>query len=264
MGVAARAGARGGAEAEAELASGGWSTERKLELERGSICTIPRVDASRLTHGQLVERLRRSEPAIVAGAFPGEGDPVWAANWSKAKLLRGCANVPPDATDSHFAEFCATQQDRDSRASFDPEWFTFDKEFLRLAGAEGRFPRPPAWLAEALPDADPVLSLGPIGGGLPFHKHGATWNVLAFGAKRWFMHPPGWPVARKLSRDYVLDVHPQLPPEQRPLECMQRQGEMVYTPHQWQHLTINTMETIALPALVRAEVVRPGPAAHEL
>jgi len=45
---------------------------------------------------------------------------------------------------------------------------------------------------------------------------------------------------------------------------MQRQGEMVYTPHQWQHLTINTMETIALPALVRAEVVRPGAAAHEL
>jgi hypothetical protein len=36
-----------------------------------------------------------------------------------------------------------------------------------------------------------MLSLGQSRAGLPIHVHGETWLGLVYGAKRWFLYPPG-------------------------------------------------------------------------
>jgi hypothetical protein len=37
-----------------------------------------------------------------------------------------------------------------------------------------------------------MLSIGPSRSGLPLHSHGKTWISLVYGAKKWFLYPPGY------------------------------------------------------------------------
>eukprot|EP00614_Pseudopedinella_elastica_P001762 CAMPEP_0172598708 /NCGR_PEP_ID=MMETSP1068-20121228/18776_1 /TAXON_ID=35684 /ORGANISM="Pseudopedinella elastica, Strain CCMP716" /LENGTH=532 /DNA_ID=CAMNT_0013398681 /DNA_START=385 /DNA_END=1979 /DNA_ORIENTATION=+ len=67
-----------------------------------------------------------------------------------------------------------------------------------------------------------ILSLGASRTGLPFHAHGETWLGLVFGAKRWFVYPPGFDAPRAVqlnstwarplmsSREWVEEVLPKL------------------------------------------------------
>jgi histone arginine demethylase JMJD6 len=103
--------------------------------------------------------------------------------------------------------------------------------------------------------------------GLPFHHHGESWLGLVYGMKRWFLYPPGASPPRSLERthhplgtvsDWFNEVYPKLTrlgqppingglpvtqgPEHegyRPLECVQMQGDVMYVPATWNHLTIN-------------------------
>jgi len=113
-----------------------------------------------------------------------------------------------------------------------------------------------------------ILSLGPSHSGLPMHSHGATWLGIVYGAKRWFVYPPGvsggvresdfnplQPVSQWL--DKVLPQLEGLPkpslPFQgargmgfRPLECVQRAGQVLYLPNGWVHQTHNMGQTVAV------------------
>jgi hypothetical protein len=106
--------------------------------------------------------------------------------------------------------------------------------------------------------------------GLPFHSHGMTWIAVVHGAKRWFVYPPGYnapsdleaasnplfPVWTWFTRVYPRMVGLTKPPLRgsgeeavtgyRPLECVQRAGDVVFLPARWSHLTINIGETIAI------------------
>eukprot|EP01034_Spumella_vulgaris_P024386 gene24386-30728_t len=121
-----------------------------------------------------------------------------------------------------------------------------------------------------------MLSLGPSRSGLPFHHHGRTWLAVVHGAKRWFVYPPGYgspPEVDALANPFLStsrwleEVYPGLidypkPPVYghledalstsvprtgyRPLECVQRPGEVLFVPDRWAHMTINIGETIAI------------------
>ncbi len=118
--------------------------------------------------------------------------------------------------------------------------------------------------------------------GLPFHNHGRTWLAVVHGAKRWFVYPPGYgpppelddllnpllPVSAWLSEVYpLLQQYPKppmyahqskeaeedrmksgaaAPVGYRPLECLQRPGEVVAMPDRWAHMTVNVGETVAI------------------
>ena len=102
--------------------------------------------------------------------------------------------------------------------------------------------------------------------GLPFHSHGETWLGLVYGMKRWFVYPPGASPPISIERtqnplrtvyDWFHEIYPQLqtldqPPVNgdipvkqgvsegyRPLECVQRAGDIMYVPSGWNHLTMN-------------------------
>ena len=102
--------------------------------------------------------------------------------------------------------------------------------------------------------------------GLPFHCHGQTWLGLVYGMKRWFIYPPGASQPLSIERtsnplrtvyDWFLEIYPRLqtldqPPINgeipvtqdpdegyRPLECLQRPGDIMYVPSGWSHSTLN-------------------------
>jgi hypothetical protein len=99
------------------------------------------------------------------------------------------------------------------------------------------------------------------------------------GAKRWFVYPPGYGPPPEIdalanpflpSSRWVEDIYPLLlsypkPPlysyqlqnekhrddhnlttGYRPLECVQRPGEVLFVPDRWAHMTLNLGETVAI------------------
>jgi hypothetical protein len=118
------------------------------------------------------------------------------------------------------------------------------------------------------------LSLGPSQTGLPFHTHGSTWLGLVYGMKRWFIYPPGASPPPLVERthnplrtilNWYLEIYPKLtnldyppihgnlPVEQgidfegyRPLECVQRAGDIMFVPAGWTHGTMNIGDTVGI------------------
>ena len=110
------------------------------------------------------------------------------------------------------------------------------------------------------------LYMGASGSGAPHHFHGAGWNALAWGRKRWFMHPPSrarystlHPLASleaKLKNaaaaddkhagvDVDVDVDDD-DDDDGALECTQEAGDVMFVPHSWGHAVINLVETIGV------------------
>ena len=127
--------------------------------------------------------------------------------------------------------------------------------------------------------ADPALS--------------SSWHALCSGRRRWALYPPGAaPKGVTLERapsppgapggpggagadpavvgpsalDWFLGVYPTLEPHERPLECIQHPGDVVWVPAGWWHCVLNLDETLAvtqsllteasLTAAARRSVVR--------
>lgn len=97
-------------------------------------------------------------------------------------------------------------------------------------------------------------------------------NTLLHGEKHWFLEPPsarggaapaGIPSAAASSTfgivaiaDYVTRVVPALPPEQRPLQCTQRAGDVMYVPYAWGHGCFNTQTSIGFATEVDTDYGR--------
>lgn len=87
----------------------------------------------------------------------------------------------------------------------------------------------------------------------------AAWNACITGAKKWILFPPGQiPPAVRQSADgaevtttvslveWFLNYYPatrDLDPEKRPIECIQRAGEVIFVPSGWWHCALNLDES---------------------
>jgi histone arginine demethylase JMJD6 len=119
-----------------------------------------------------------------------------------------------------------------------------------------------------------MLSVGRSHSGLPFHNHGKTWLAVIYGYKYWFVYPPGYGPPREVDSIFspvisaahwhriqypaILEIAKlKAPLDQsydtndhfigyRPLECLQRPGDVLYLPSMWSHMTMNVGETIAI------------------
>ena len=119
-----------------------------------------------------------------------------------------------------------------------------------------------------------VLNIGASRSGLPFHSHGRSYSALVHGLKRWFAYPPGYGPPYEVEErsnpllntfDWLTKVYPlfdelgaKYPPQRpdydanmlntgyRPLECVQRPGDILYLPAGWLHQTLNIGETIGI------------------
>lgn len=100
------------------------------------------------------------------------------------------------------------------------------------------------------------LYMGASGSGTPHHFHGAAWNAIAWGRKRWFMHPPSRArystvhplvaIEEKSRRDSATLAREYKSDDEDALECTQEAGDVIFVPHSWGHAVINLVETVGV------------------
>lgn len=80
--------------------------------------------------------------------------------------------------------------------------------------------------------------LGGRWSGAPFHFHSDAINLSVSGRKRWWMVTPRHAVwSRRHVREYAEEGKGG--PQEVPMECVQRGGDLVYVPGEWGHGVIN-------------------------
>lgn len=139
-----------------------------------------------------------------------------------------------------------------------------------------RAARPALWAAHSA--EEPIqLHLGGAHSGVPLQAHNASWNLLLAGKKKWFMLSPSAlvDIAKEhfvcnqtresggdkdgrtgLGRDiiacvataqeWLLQAVPRLRARRQVVEVTQRQGDVLYIPHDWQYATLNLADTVSV------------------
>eukprot|EP01120_Amphizonella_sp_Union-15-10_P006336 TRINITY_DN2017_c0_g1_i1.p1 TRINITY_DN2017_c0_g1~~TRINITY_DN2017_c0_g1_i1.p1 ORF type:complete len:460 (-),score=75.50 TRINITY_DN2017_c0_g1_i1:63-1442(-) len=116
----------------------------------------------------------------------------------------------------------------------------FSEDLFKIVGEDDRPPY--RWIL-----------IGPSRSGAPFHtdpRGTSAWNAVIQGSKRWALypptvHPPG--VGPDDSEYYnapspikwYLEHYPCLTPDARPLECIHKEGEVLFIPSGWWHMVYN-------------------------
>ena len=101
-------------------------------------------------------------------------------------------------------------------------------------------------IAEEERAAMALVAVGGPGSGATFHVQGAAYHALAYGATRWFLFPPvsHYPEGGVHAFADRLDAGNW--PFPKPLECVQRPGEVLYVPTGWHQAHVNLAESAAL------------------
>jgi len=103
---------------------------------------------------------------------------------------------------------------------------------------------------------------GPSRSGSPLHQdphRTSAWNALLQGRKRWTIWPPDV-IPPGVDKDLIdtefyaspdvmkwfVDVYPKVRDEQRPLEIIQEEGEVIFVPSGWWHQVLNLTDTVAV------------------
>jgi hypothetical protein len=85
--------------------------------------------------------------------------------------------------------------------------------------------------------------LGRANSGAPHHIHADALNVVISGSKRWFIYTPASTIySRKHIKKWLDEDYVNLAEEDRPLECVQKPGDVIYVPLDWGHAVINQDE----------------------
>ncbi|XP_075755319.1 jmjC domain-containing protein 8 isoform X1 [Pelodiscus sinensis] len=144
-----------------------------------------------------------------------------------------------DVPFQEYVEHLLEPQDLASLGS-DTLYFFGDNNFTEWGSLFQQY-RPPPF---RIPGTIGAYSFGIAGSGsgVPFHWHGPGYSEVIYGRKRWFLYPPEKTPEfhpNKTTLSWLLDTYPFLPPEDRPVECTIRPGEVLYFPDRWWHATLN-------------------------
>eukprot|EP01047_Picozoa_sp_COSAG01_P023956 COSAG01_NODE_1464_length_10228_cov_6.040774_7_plen_186_part_00 len=111
-----------------------------------------------------------------------------------------------------------------------------------------------------------LLLISAEGSGINFHQHTTAFNGLVFGAKRWFLYPPGDdpPSAGLGMMLWFKDVYKShwAAPQGKNAgrnglqQCMQMEGDLMYVPQSWWHATIALGEGIALSGVLERQLAK--------
>ena len=89
--------------------------------------------------------------------------------------------------------------------------------------------------------------LGPKNTGAQPHTHNHAWNMMAYGRKLWYMWSPDAAFYTTIPiRPYIDRFVRQLPPDERPMSCIQEAGDFVYVPAGWGHTALNLEDSIGI------------------
>ncbi|KAJ8253674.1 hypothetical protein COCON_G00202860 [Conger conger] len=227
---------------------GGWTVDPDHTLTDEGPCNVDIWDES-LTYAQFIQQYAYTKPVILRGL---SDNTKFRFLCSKANLLRNygeklvrlsTANTysyqKVDVPFQEFVEHLLRPQALDALGS-DTLYFFGDNNFTEWQLLFEHY-QAPRYL---LPHTSGAYSFGIAGPGtgVPFHWHGPGYSEVIYGRKRWFLYPPDkgpdfHPNRTTLS--WVRDTYPSLPPEERPIECTIRPGEVLYFPDHWWHATLN-------------------------
>lgn len=85
--------------------------------------------------------------------------------------------------------------------------------------------------------------LGRPGSGAPFHIHSDAVNAVVAGSKRWFVYTPKRTLySRTPIQEWIDGDYTRLSEGEKPLECIQEAGDVVYVPLDWGHAVVNLEE----------------------
>lgn len=204
----------------------------------------------------------------------------WAAhqNWAVDRLANDHNDVRFEVFDEYtgpvqmkldkYARYAAAVKEERPLYLFEP-WFAgkvaqFDRDYaVPDAFKDDLF----SVLGAERPDYRWLL-MGPRGSGAAFHQDPnatAAWNAVISGRKKWIMYPPSvrppgvhpngdvdaTSVVDWFMRYYVQIQQQNIDPSSvasrnRPWECVQEPGEMVFIPHRWWHMALNLDLTVAV------------------
>eukprot|EP00049_Salpingoeca_infusionum_P014773 m.279811 g.279811 ORF g.279811 m.279811 type:complete len:541 (-) comp15748_c1_seq3:1176-2798(-) len=229
--------------------------------------TIARRTASQLPVSQFLQEFEQTNtPLIIEG-----GCSQWPAtqHWPTDLKVR-CGDAQMKAGDCHMTmaqyEHYSTLE-RDERPLY-----VFDKHFIDKVPQLGKDYNVPEYfamdrdlfcqLAEERPSYRWLIA-GPPKSGSNWHidpNNTHAWNALIFGEKRWIMTPPNHPppgifpspdgaiVATPVSiTEWFVNYYEALRASGIPfLEGIQRPGDVVFVPHGWWHVVLNTEYSVAV------------------
>lgn len=101
-----------------------------------------------------------------------------------------------------------------------------------------------------------IIAIGGTDSGIPFHFHGEAWNELLYGRKRWFLYPPHSPPSRGYNdyhdqAQWTRDTYEWLDYDEKPVECFQVPGDIIYIPEGWYHSTVNCGQSLAIASQIQ-------------
>jgi hypothetical protein len=254
-------------------ASGGWGTDVQ-EAHRLSRCDIDErvnITASEFYHQYLMP----GRPVILRGAALD-----WPARdaWTKPGLLSRYGKLKVSTGATPYAASFGLPERHETLGDFigrlDPERVSRDGKgnphyaFTALKGGTGDEHtalmndynwRPPfldhdadgrGWLLS------PILHqffVGGIGQGAAVHFHSNAWNVCVYGERRWFLFPPAIAFYASIpAKQWLENDLPALPTGARPLECMQRAGDVIFVPDMFGHGTYTVRESVGVAVEIAA------------
>ncbi|KAL3817728.1 hypothetical protein ACHAXA_002488 [Cyclostephanos tholiformis] len=112
-----------------------------------------------------------------------------------------------------------------------------------------------------------AIAIGSDLQGLTFHHHGAAWNTVIFGKKRWIIYQEDEEVpdmARRMALENVDDSWRDIPPtpdwirrlypdpwrtdvvRRHGMDCIQHAGTMMFVPRGWMHMVVNIGDTVSV------------------
>lgn len=245
--------------------NGGWRLPDADTLQRlgTSVCNIERISVTDLDTERFEKEFRFKKPVLVA--FPnGAADWTDPHKWSQGDLRKTYGQWQTSSGSS--VEIVRAGGNGDTRQSFidfldglmrqtkpesaEAKFYLFDRDFYKESDLPSTLKLPPYFAVSDDLD-DSIFFLGASGSGVVFHKHADTWNGVVFGNKRWFLYPisktpPGGVYHGYTLLDWVERVYPNLEDKDKPLECVQRGGEILYLPEGYYHATLNLGDTIAV------------------
>ncbi|EGC32612.1 hypothetical protein DICPUDRAFT_155396 [Dictyostelium purpureum] len=233
---------------------------------------VKHIDSNSLTVEEFIRDFETPNiPVIFKGAQDGTG--CMNGEWTTEKLIEKYGdtifkiahqdNKRIQMTFRDYVQYMKTQNDEEPL-------YVFDQAFGEKAPSLLEQYKVPKYFPEDLfqysgPEERPHfrwLVIGPERSGASWHIDPAgtsAWNSLISGKKRWLMYPPAFTPYTVDLEDFeekiygsppsllwLLEVYPYLPPDYRPIECIQEPGETIFVPGGWWHMVLNLEESIAV------------------
>ena len=263
----------------------------KPSTSSSPLCTIPRISSAKITSSIFLEKYYLKQPVIITNVITSPKNKPWTSEillnkygdiqvgvgssrtivkmggTGRATAKLGDVIKAARTSSIHQGDVDVFAFDRDS-ALFEQAPELIDSLRDTASAALGdmfksvKIPKR-KWNATTKPIYEKYryfLSLGGKGSGVHLHHHSDGWNLLFEGRKRWFLRPPyTLPSITHMGfmrMRYWLNegVYPKLKKSEKPLECIQQPGELIYIPESWWHGTINEGETTTLSVAAQLRV----------